>query len=159
MAVPTGQRARRRRLQSVQSSLHSSCTSSLCSSLSGLRRILHSSWYWAYCRYWQYVRTVATRYGSIDATTATQLFNQHNLVFPPSGHWNPECTGRRKGTDLRTSKGHRPKERHFPGIPSGIVGGFSAAWFMAKPLIEVTTSWVVHVGCRYSFWSLFSRDS
>ena len=25
--------------------------------------------------------------------------------------------------------------------------------------MEVTTSWVVHVGCRYSFWSLFSRDS
>ena len=67
-----------------------------------------------------------------------------------SGHWNPKCTGRGKGTDGRTGKGHRPEERHFSGIPSGVVGGFSAAWFMAKPLTEVTTSWVVHVCCRYS---------
>ena len=73
MAVPTGQRARRRRPQSVQSSLHSSCTFSLCSYLSGLRRLLHSTWYWAFSRCWLYVRIVATRYGSIDATTATQL--------------------------------------------------------------------------------------
>ena len=40
-----------------------------------------------------------------------------------------------------------------------VTGGLSAARFIAEPLMEVTTSWVVHVGCRYSFWSLFSRDS
>ena len=27
------------------------------------------------------------------------------------GHWNAKCTGRRKGTDPRTCKVHRPKER------------------------------------------------
>ena len=67
----------------------------------------------------------------------------------------------------REGNGHRPENRQRAPTrgtalfryPSGIVGGFSAAWFMAKPLTEVTTSWVVHVGCRYSFWSLFSRDS
>ena len=49
-----------------------------------------------------------------------------------AGHWNPECTGNGKGTDPRTGKGHRPKEQHFSGIPSGVVGGFSAAWFIGQ---------------------------
>ena len=76
-----------------------------------------------------------------------------------SGHWNPECTGRRKGTDLRTGKGHRPEERFScSGTPLAVAGGLSAARFIAEPLMELTTSWVVRVGCRYSFWSLFSRD-
>ena len=42
------------------------------------------------------------------------------------------------------AKGTDPRNGTFQVIPSGIVGGFSAAWFMAKPLTEVTTSWVVH---------------
>ena len=75
------------------------------------------------------------------------------------GHWNPECTGRGKGTDLRAGNGHRPEERHFSGIPSGVVGGFSAAWFMAKPLMEVTTSWVGACCSQVQFLVSFSRDS
>ena len=163
MAVPTGQRARRRRPQSVQSSLHSSCSSSLCSYLSGLRRLLLSTWYSAFSRYWQYGRIVATRYGSIDATTATQLlinttwFSLFRDIGTPrhwnleskhrdigtSGHWNPECTGRGKGTDPRTGKGHRPEERFsFFRYPLAVTGGLSAARFTAKLLMEVTTSWV-----------------
>ena len=128
----TVQRARRRRPQSAQSSLHSSCASSLCSFLSGLRRILHSTWYWAFSRFWQYGRIVATRYSSIDgmpwygsivATTATQLLiNTTWFSFPRDigtprrctamhrdigtlGHWNPEGTGREKG--------HRPENREW----------------------------------------------
>ena len=42
----------------------------------------------------------------------------------------------------------------FSGTPLAVTGGLSAARFSAEPLMEVTTSWVVHVGCRYSFWSL-----
>ena len=115
----------------------------------------------------------------IDVTTATQLLiNTTSFPLPwdigtprhwnpeskhrdigTSGHWNPECTGRRKGTDPRTGNGHRPEERHFSGIPSGVVGGFSAAWFMAKPLMEVTTSWVGACCSQVQFLVSFSRDS
>ena len=121
MAFPTGQRARRRRPHFVQSSLHSSCTSSSCSSLYWFRRLLHFSRYWAYCRYWQYVRIDATRYGSIVATTATQLLINRTWVFPPSGHWNPETMhrdapghwnlGALEPRVHRKGKGHRPENR------------------------------------------------
>ena len=77
-----------------------------------------------FLRYWQY--------GSIDATTATQLLINSNWFPLPwdigiprhwnpesthwdigtSGHWNPKCTGRRKGTDPRTGSGQKPEERH-----------------------------------------------
>ena len=74
MAVPTGQRARRRRPQSEPSS----CTSSSCflaflQFLSSWLRRLRSSRYWASLMVFPYCRIVATRSGSIDATTATQL--------------------------------------------------------------------------------------
>ena len=79
-----------------------------------------------FSRYWQCGRIVATRYGCIDATTATQLLTNTTWFSLPrdigtprhrnpeskhrdigtSGHWNPECTGRGKGTDPRTGKGH-----------------------------------------------------
>ena len=36
-------------------------------------------------------------------------------------------------------KGHRPKNRPSSGIPLVVAGGFSAAWFLAMPLIQVTT--------------------
>ena len=123
MAVPTGQRARRRRPQSVQSSLHSSCTSSSCSSLSWFRRLLHFSWYMAFSRYWQYGRIVATRYGSVDATTATQLLiNTTWFSFPRDigtpRHRNPESKHRDIGNlgtleprVHREGKGHRPESR------------------------------------------------
>ena len=68
-----------------------------------------------------------------------------------SGHWNPKCTGRRKGTVPITGNGHRPEERFsFSGTPLAVTGGLSAARFTAEPLMEVTTSWVVHVGCNCS---------
>ena len=98
-----------------------------------------------------------TWYGRIDVMTATQLLSNttsftHGTLEPrveapgtlePRDIGTPgKCTRWRKGTDPRTGKGHRTKERHFSGILSGFVGSFSAAWFMAKLLIEFTTSWV-----------------
>ena len=75
-----------------------------------------------------------------------------------SQHWNPECTRRGTGTDPRTGKGHQPEERFsLFRYPLAVTGGLSAARFVAEPLKEVTTFWVVHVGCRYSFWSPFFR--
>ena len=108
-----------------------------------------------------------TQYCSIDAATATQLLintpgfpslgTLEARVDAPSGHWNPECAGR--------GKGHRPENRQraptqgtalsLSGIPSGVVGGFSAAWFMAKPLMEVTTSLVGACCLQVQFWSPF----
>ena len=100
------------------------------SSLSWLRR-LRSTWYWASLMVLPYCRIVATRYGSTDAMTATQLLiNSTRFPLPwdigtprhwnleskhrdigTSGHWNPKCTGRRKGTVPITGNGHRPEER------------------------------------------------
>ena len=150
MAVPTRQRARRRRPQSVQSSLHSSCTSSLCSYISGLRRLLHSTWYWPFSRYWQYGRIVATRYGSIDATTATQLlinttwFSLPRDIGTPrhwnpeskhrdigtSGHRNPECTGRGKAPTREPAKGTDPMNGIFQVSPraSSAVSSLPGSW-------------------------------
>ena len=43
----------------------------------------------------------------------------------------------------------------FSGTSLAVNGGLSAARFIAESLMEVTTSWVVHVGCMYIFWSFF----
>ena len=111
-------------------------------------------------------------YGRIDVMTATQLFSPRDLeprdIGTPSrcaGTLEPrdigtpgKCTRWGKGIDPITGKGHRPKERHFSGIPSGVVGGFSTAWFMAKLLMEVTTSWVGACCSQVQFLvSLFPR--
>ena len=89
------------------------------------------------------------------------IFKQHNKVSPPwdtgtprhwnpeskhpdigtSGHWNPKCTGRRKGTDPRTGKGYRPKERHFFQVSpraswavSSLPGSWpSRSWRLRRP--------------------------
>ena len=103
---------------------------------------------WPYCPYVVYRGMQYRRYDG------NSTFNQHSQVSPPSGHWNPETLeprveapghwnlGTLEPQVHREEKGHRPEERHFSGVPSGVVGGFSAAWFMTKPLIEVTMSWV-----------------
>ena len=118
-------------------------------------------WYAAVCR--------------VDITTATQLLiNTTRFSLPRDigtpRHWNPELKHWDIGT-LSAQGGERAPTRE-PGIaptrgtvffcsgtPLAVTGGLSAARFIAEPLKEVTTSWVVHVGCRYSFWSPFSRDS
>ena len=124
-----------------------------------------------FSRYWQYGRIVATRYGSIDATTATQLsinttwFSLPRDIGTPeskyrdigtSEHWNPECTGRGKGTDSRNRERAPTRGTVFffqvPPWQSLAVSPLrvslpSRSWRLRRP--------VVHVGCRYSFWSLF----
>ena len=112
-------------------------------------------------------RIVATRYGSIDAMTATQLLiNTIRFSLPRDIGTPSRCTGTLEPRDIGTSSaqvGERAPTRgtvfFCSGTPLAVTGGLSAARFIAEPLKEVTTSWVVHVGCRYSFWSSFSRDS
>ena len=121
-----------------------------------------------------YCRIVAMRYCSIDAMTATQLLTNTTRFFP-TGHWNPETLEPR---DIGTpsNKVHREGKRHTPekrqraptqgtalslsGILLGVVGGFSAAWFMAKPLMEVTTSWLgaCWFQVRISFSEMFLKS-
>ena len=114
MAVPTGQRARRLRSQSEQFSLRlnrlallrRASSLSCSSSLSWLRR-LRSTWYWAI---WQYGRIVSTRYGSIDATTATQLLINTTRFSLPRDIGTPRqprvdaprCTGTLEPRDIGT---------------------------------------------------------
>ena len=79
--------------------------------------------YWTHC--W-YCRIVATRYGSIDAMTATQLFTNTTWFSLPRDigtprHWNPESMHReaRGHWNLgtleprvhREGNGHRPENR------------------------------------------------
>ena len=88
---------------------------------------LRISSYWASSWYGRIAPTWYAVVCRIDVTTATQLlinttsFPLHRDIGTPR-HWNPEskhrdigtagkCTGRGEGTDPRTGKGHRPKER------------------------------------------------
>ena len=176
MAVPTGQRARRRRPQSVQSSLHSSCTSSLCSYLSGLRRLLHSTWYWAFSRIGS--MAVSPPRGTAVLTHGRHLnFESTQPGFPSLGTLEPRDIGtpsRSTGTlepwDIGTSsaqggeraptrepaKGTDPKNGIFQVSPRASSAVSPAAWFMAKPLMEVTTSWVGACWLQVQFfWSRF----
>ena len=81
--------------------------------------------YWAYCWYCRIVTLWYAAVCRIDVTTATQLFNQHNKVSPPLGHWNPETLEPRVETPghwnlgtleprvHREEKGHRPENREW----------------------------------------------
>ena len=110
---------------------------------------------WPYC---PYVVNRGMQYRRYDGNST---FNQHNQVSPPSGHWNRDIgtpsrsTGTLEPRVHREGKGHRPENQQraptrepapsLSVIPSGVVGGFSAAWFMAARfiavlLMEVTTS-------------------
>ena len=145
-------------LPKVLHSLHSSCTSSLCSYLSGLRRLFLSTWYSASSRYWQYGRTVATRYGSTDATTATQLLINLTWFLLPWDIGTPSrSTGTLEPRDIGTpsaQRGERAPTREpgmgtdprngflFSGTPLAVTSSLSAARFTAEPLMDVTTSWV-----------------
>ena len=136
---------------------------------------------WTHC--W-YCRIVATRYCSIDTMTATQLLTNTTRFSLPRDigtprHWNPEsmhrdAPGHWEPRDIGTpsaqggeraptrepAKGTDPRNGFlFSGTPLAVTGGLSAARFTAEPLMEVTTSWVVHVGCRYSFWSPFFPET
>ena len=105
------------------------------------------------------------RYGSIDATTATQLFINTTRFSLPRDIGTSDI-----GTRVhREGKGHRPenpqraptqgKALSLSRISSGVVGGFSAARFIAEPLMEVTTSWVGTCCLQVQFLVCFSRDS
>ena len=53
---------------------------------------------------WQYCRYTVWQYCGYDGNST---FNQHNQLFPPSGHWNPEtleprCTGTLEPRDIGT---------------------------------------------------------
>ena len=150
------------------------------SSLSWLRR-LPSTWCWASLMVLPYCRFVATRYGSIDALTATQFFINATRFFHPrdigtSGHWNPESKhpGHWNFGDIGTPSalgGERAPTREperartrgtvffCSGTPLTFTGGLSRCAFhcqAAHGCYDVLggARWL-----RYSFWSPFSRDS
>ena len=136
------------------------------------------SWsYWTYCRGRIDDMAVFTLcdvlYLRYDGNST---FNQHNQVSPPLGTLEtrdigtpsrstgtleprgigtPSAHGGERAPTRGTAKGTDPRNGFlFFRYTLSVTGGLSAARFIAEPLMEVTTSWVVHVGCRYSFWSL-----